>query len=102
MISDASHLDSMPQEKTTGHVRCKVCGSTRLREKYGKMECEQCGARYTFEQMKRTVAPVSTSKPRPTMIEQTTHKKGSSKKLIAIGLVAAIIVCGVIVYLLSR
>jgi uncharacterized membrane protein YvbJ len=37
------------------HVKCKICGSTQLREKYGKMECEQCGARFTVEQIQREV-----------------------------------------------
>jgi len=93
----------MPQDKRAGHVRCKVCGSTKLREKYGKMECEQCGARYTIEQMRRTVLKAEEkSAVKKSPAPQKIQTAGHSKKTIAICIAAIVIIAGVALYCLMH
>jgi len=82
-------------------MRCKVCGSESFRMKYGKYECNRCGARYGPDKIpKEDRAPKgpATSAPKKDVNRTNVAKSsGSSVPWKAVALVAAVaIVIGAI------
>jgi uncharacterized membrane protein YvbJ len=88
-------------------MKCKICGSDSFRMRYGKYQCNQCGARYGPDSIQGSKPPVSvkTSKASERKEPQRAVSKPANKgipwKMVAVA-AACLIAIGAVAILLLK